>query len=101
MDGLDEIDPSDINDFQLKLNAFTDKYSRTQVVLASRDCDAITGLNGYVKLYVWPFDNEQSIKLIDKILEANGEQFAKDKILEYIDNGFIILHRTEVFSSGL
>ena len=89
MDGLDEIDPSDIKDFQLKLNAFIDKYSRTQIILASRECDAITGMVGYVKLYVWPFDNDQSIALIDRILKANGEEDAKTKIREYIDNGFI------------
>lgn len=89
MDGLDEIDPSDINNFHMKLNAFMDKYSRVQVILASRECDSITGLNGYTKLYVWPFDNTQSIKLIDKILKANKTEAAKDKILEYIDHGFI------------
>lgn len=89
MDGLDEIDPSDINDFHSKLNAFMDEYSRTQVILASRECDAITGLNGYVNLYVWPFDPDQSEKLVDKILEVSGEQQKKATILDYINNGFI------------
>ena len=89
MDGLDEIDPSDINDFHSKLNAFMDEYSRTQVILASRECDAITGLNGYVNLYVWPFDPDQSEKLVDKILEVSGEQEKKATILDYINNGFI------------
>ena len=89
LDGLDEIDPSDINDFQKKLDAFTDKYSKTQVIIASRDCEAITGLHGYIKLYVWPFDNAQSEKLIDKILTATGNMEAKAKVLGYIDNGFI------------
>ena len=89
MDGLDEIDPWDINDFHMKLNAFMDKYPRVQVILASRECGSISGLNKYTKLYVWPFDNNQSIRLIDKILNANNTQAAKGKILEYIDHGFI------------
>lgn len=89
MDGLDEIDPSDINNFHMKLNAFTDKYERTQVILASRECDAITGLNLYVNLYVWPFDPDQSEKLVDKILAVNGEQQKKATIMDYINNGFI------------
>lgn len=90
MDGFDEIDPSDMNDFQTKLKEFTDnKYPRTQVILASRECEAISGLRGYKGLYVWPFDPDKSVKLIDKILLANGEQDAKPLILEYIDSGFI------------
>lgn len=89
MDGLDEIDPSHINGFHKKLNDFTDKYDRNQVILASRECDAITGLNGYVKLYVWPFDPGQSEKLVDKILAVSGEQQKKTTIMDYINNGFI------------
>lgn len=90
MDGLDEIDPSDIADFQMKLNNFTEnEFPRTQVILASRDCDAKNGINGYARAYVWPFDWTQSELLIDKILEANGTKDAKDTVLKYIENGFI------------
>ena len=91
MDGLDEIDPSDINDFQMKLKDFTDnKFPRTQVIVASRDCEAKNGLNnGYIKLYVWPFDNIQTEELIDNILKVNREQDAKESIMRYIEEGFI------------
>ena len=97
MDGLDEIDPSDINDFQKKLNRFTDKYADVQIVIASRECDAINGLTGYVKLYVWPFDNKQAEKLIDNILADQGKPEAKEQIMKYMTSGFI--HKNGAFAS--
>ncbi len=89
MDGIDEIDPSDVGDFQLKLDAFTDKYKSIQVILSSRMCDAVIGLKGYVSLYVWSFDPKQAEKLIDKILIAEEKTDAKDSIIEYLNNGFL------------
>ena len=69
LDGFDEIDPSDIDSFLLKLESFTDTYDKVQVVITSRGNEYLTGLHNYIKLYVWPFDNDQSLKLIDMILK--------------------------------
>lgn len=89
MDGIDEIDPNDIGDFQRKLEAFTDKYKDIQIILSSRMCDAVIGLKGYVPLYVWPFRPEQAERLIDKILIAEEKTNAREAILEYLHHGFL------------
>lgn len=97
LDGFDEIDPSDVNSFLTKLGQFTDKYDRVQVVITSRQNESITGLNGYVKLYVWPFDNDQSMNLIDRILAYQGQLGERDTVIQYISNGF--LKKDGVFAS--
>jgi hypothetical protein len=54
-------------------------------------------LHNYIRLYVWPFDNNQSLKLIDKILKYQGQTDAKETVIEYINNGF--LKKDGVFAS--
>jgi len=97
MDGFDEIDPSDINDFQKKLNDFTDSFSNVQIILASRQCDAIKGLNLYSKLYVWPFDEEQSEQLIKTIIKNTESTASVDVITNFLSNGF--LKKDGIFST--
>ena len=97
LDGFDEIDPSDVGVFVSKLDKFTDKYNKVQVVITTRNNEYITGLHGYIKLYVWPFGTEQSYKLIDKILTYQGETGAREAVIEYINNGF--LKKDGVFAS--
>ena len=89
MDGFDEIDPSDIKPFLLKLNTFLDKYSEVQVVITSRQNDNLSGLHQFVPLYVWPFDTEQTLSLIDKILSYQGEQGEREAVINYINRGFL------------
>lgn len=88
-DGFDEIDPSDIGSFLQKLKDFVAKYDKVQIVITSRQNDSLTGINQFMKLYVWPFEEKQSLELIDKILEYQGETGARDTVLEYINNGFL------------
>ena len=88
-DGFDEIDPSDINSFLQKLKNFVTKYDKVQMVITSRQNDSLTGFNQFMKLYVWPFEEKQSLELIDRILEYQGETGARDTVLEYINNGFL------------
>ena len=88
-DGFDEIDPSDIGSFLQKLKDFVSKYDKVQIVITSRQNDSLTGINQFMKLYVWPFEEKQSLELIDKILEYQGETGARDTVLEYINNGFL------------
>lgn len=97
LDGFDEIDPSDVESFLLKLDSFTDTYDKVQVVITSRGNEYLTGLHNYVKLYVWPFDNDQSLKLIDMILKYQGQTEEKETVIEYINNGF--LKKDGVFAS--
>lgn len=88
-DGFDEIDPSDICSFLQKLKEFVAKYDKVQIIITSRQNDSLTGINQFMKLYVWPFEEKQSLELIDKILEYQGETGARDTVLEYINNGFL------------
>lgn len=39
--------------------------------------------------YIHPFDNEQSQRLIDKLLRNVDDPSAKEKIQKYMDEGFI------------
>lgn len=88
-DGLDEIDPSDIGDFHRKMDGFASQYSKVMLIVASRDGAARLGLSGFRPMYVWPFDNNQSLLLIDKILDKSGNPEDKEGIVKYIDHGFI------------
>lgn len=88
-DGFDEIDPSDIGSFLQKLKDFVTKYDKVQMVITSRQNDSLAGINQFMKLFVWPFEEKQSLELIDKILEYQGETGARDTVLEYINNGFL------------
>lgn len=89
LDGLDEMDPSEITEFQRNLTDFIDLYPDNQVVLSSRECDALNGIRRFNKLYIHPFDNEQSQRLIDKLLRDVNDPDAKNKIQQYMDEGFI------------
>lgn len=97
LDGFDEIDPSDIDDFLVKLEQFSDSYEKVQIVISSRENESLTGLHNYIKLYMWPFDTTQSEKLIDKILTYRGETENRKTVLEYINKGF--LKKDGVFAS--
>ena len=97
LDGFDEIDPSDVADFLVKLERFSDLYDKVQIVISSRENESLTGLHNYIKLYMWPFDTAQSEKLIDKILAYRGEEENRDTVLEYINNGF--LKKDGIFAS--
>lgn len=88
-DGFDEIDPSDINSFLQKLKDFVTKYDKVQIVVTSRQNDSLNGINQFMKLYIWPFEEKQSLLLIDKILEYQGEIGEREAVIEYINNGFL------------
>lgn len=90
MDGLDEMDPSDINNFQLKLSEFVSRYPNNQIVITSREFDGVKSISRFIRLYISPLDNNQSMKLIDNLLIDDSDAVnAKNKILEYMNNGFI------------
>lgn len=97
LDGFDEVDPSDIDSFLAKIQQFILDYDKVQIVVTSRGNEYITGLRGFTKLYVWPFDSDQSLKLIDKILKYQGQTAEKQTVLDYVNNGF--LKKDGVFAS--
>lgn len=89
-DGFDEVDPTDVNSFLAKLTSFVGKYDKTQIIVSSRQSEALKGLRQFPKkLYVWPFEKNQSEKLIDKILNYQGTPGARDVVLDYVNNGFL------------
>lgn len=97
LDGLDEMDPVETNYFQRKLADFCHHYSNNQVVISSRQCSAISGIRGFTKLYIHPLDEDQSLRLIDKLLYGVEDTSAKETVLSFMDinkgyvrrNGFI------------
>ena len=89
-DGLDELDPDDINVFQKKLEELIEKYPVVQIIIASRECDAIKGINGFVNLHLYPFNNEKCEQLIDKLLIKIGHpKEAKKTILDFLMTGTV------------
>lgn len=88
LDGVDEIDPQDINSFQRKLSNFLKRYPDNQVVMTSRDCDAYSGIKGFVHLYLLPFDKSQSEDLVGRLL-IEDDPAAKKTVRECIDDNFI------------
>lgn len=97
LDGFDEIDPSDVDVFLKQLEKFSDKYEDVQILITSRNNDALSGIHGYTRLYVWPFNTEQSEKLIEKILVYKNDIAAKQTVMDYIQHGF--LQKDGVFAS--
>lgn len=97
LDGLDEMDPAETNYFQRKLADFCHYYSNNQVVISSRQCTAVSGIRGFTKLYIHPMDDNQALRLIDKLLFGIEDVKAKETILSFMDdnkgyvrrNGFV------------
>lgn len=97
LDGFDEIDPSEVDVFLEQFEKFSEKYEDVQILITSRNNDALSGIHGYTRLYVWPFDTEQSEKLIEKILTYNNDLEAKETVMDYIQHGF--LQKDGIFAS--
>lgn len=99
MDGFDEIDPSDVIEFQRKLSNFVSRYPNNQIVIASRDCNATRSIRRFLRLYIAPLDSNQSTNLIDNLLADDADaDNAKCKIADYMNNGFIM--KEGVFASN-
>ncbi len=96
-DGLDEMDPLETNNFQRKLSELIHHYSNNQVIISSRQCSAISGIRNFTKLYIHPLNDDQTIRLIDKLLKDKEDSKAKETVLSFMDttkgyvrrNGFL------------
>lgn len=98
MDGADEIDPSDVNAFQRQIAELADRYPYNQYVVASRECDIIKAVKGFSKLYLRPFNGEQSSALINNLLADSEDKTIRDEIINYIEGDFLQKHK--VFASN-
>ena len=68
LDGLDEVDPSDVIGFQHKLRDMIKTYPLNQYVITSRECDVAKSIGFRSRLYLMPFDEKQTSDLIDKLI---------------------------------
>lgn len=98
MDGADEIDPSDVNAFQRQIADLTDRYPYNQYVVASRECDIIKAVKGFSKLYLRPFNREQSSALINNLLADSEDETIRNEITNYIEGDYLQKHK--VFASN-
>lgn len=98
MDGADEIDPSDVNAFQRQIAELADRYPYNQYVVASRECDIIKAVKGFSKLYLRPFNREQSSALINNILVDSEDKTIRNEITNYIEGDYLQKHK--VFASN-
>lgn len=92
LDGIDEIDPSDENDFETALTNFVDRYPTCQYVLASRDCEMLKAATGFAKLYLQPFDEDRAKTLINNLLYLPEEENIKKEIMDYLHDAFLTKH---------
>lgn len=92
LDGIDEIDPSDENDFEVALTKFVDRYPKNQYVLASRECKMLKVATGFAKLYLQPFDENQAKTLINNLLNLPEEETIREEVNRYLSEAFLKKH---------
>ena len=92
LDGIDEIDPSDENDFEMSLTKFVDRYPKNQYVLASRECEMLEAATGFAKLYLQPFDEAQAKTLINNLLNLPEEETIREEVNRYLSEAFLKKH---------
>ena len=98
MDGADEIDPTDAKAFQTQIKDLTDRFPYNLYIIASRECDIIKGIKGFPKLYLMPFSKEQSLALINNLLQGEDDKEFKDEVIHYMESDFLQKHK--VFASN-
>lgn len=98
MDGADEIDPTDVNAFQRQIAELADRYPYNQYVMASRECDIIKAVKGFSKLYLRPFNREQSSVLINNLLADSEDETIKNEITNFLEGEYLQKHK--VFASN-
>ena len=92
LDGIDEIDPNDENDFETKLTELVDRYPNSQYVLASRECEMLKASTGFAKLYLQPFDESRAKRLINNLLYLPEDEEIKNEVFEYLHDAFLTKH---------
>lgn len=89
LDGLDEIDPSDIVGFQHGLRDMIKTYPLNQYVITSRECDVAKSIGFRSRLYLMPFDEKQTGDLIDKLVSDDS---IKAEITRNLNEGYLNKH---------
>lgn len=97
LDGLDELDPGEVNCFQRRLAELCQRFPNNMVVITSRQCSAMNGIRGFVRLFLHPLDDGQVEELIDRLLAGEQDEAAKNTVLSFFDpvkgyvrrNGFV------------
>lgn len=89
LDGLDEIDPSDIVGFQHMLRDMIKTYPLNQYVITSRECDVAKSIGFRSRLYLMPFDEKQTGDLIDKLVSDDS---VKAEITRNLNEGYLNKH---------
>lgn len=98
MDGADEIDPTDEKEFQQQIGELSDKYPYVQYVIASRDCNTITGIKRFSKLYLQSFNKEQTSLLITNLLKECDDPNFCNEVIAYLEDDYLKKHK--VFASN-
>jgi hypothetical protein len=84
-DGLDELDPGEVKYFQKKLAELTHRYPNVQVIISSRQCSAIEGIRGFVRLYLHPLNEDQVHLLLDKLLLRKQDADEKRTVMSFFE----------------
>lgn len=92
LDGLDEIKPSDLLNFQRQLDILIDRYQKNQYVMSSRNFSEFVELNSFQTMWMLPFSNEQALELIDKLEYCPEEPKLKQQFREKLENEYFETH---------
>lgn len=93
LDGLDELNSKFANDYEEKLEAFTDKYSSNIFVMSSRPYSSFISFSKFTILRLCPFTKSQALELIDKLEFRDDEPQIKEKFREQLDTKLYETHK--------
>lgn len=85
LDGLDEIGVSVRADFERKIDAFIDRYSKNVFVLSSRPFNSFVYLTRFTVLRLCPFNKRQALQLIEKLDFRPDEPQIKKRFMDELD----------------
>ncbi|MCD8301304.1 MAG: NACHT domain-containing protein [Clostridiales bacterium] len=92
LDGLDEIKIESVGDFQHQLELLIDMYPNNQYVMSTRMYSNFVELSRFKTMWVLPFEREQSLELIDKLVFCPESPQLKDKFRTLLEEELFKTH---------
>lgn len=92
LDGLDEIKTEYVNDFQKKLESFTDKFSDNIFIMSTRPSSSLGVFSRFKQLELLPLSKEQSMGLIKKLDFRPDDITIKERFLEKLNKTLYSTH---------
>lgn len=92
-DGLDELNSTYYHEFEKQLEKLTDKYSNNMFIISSRPYTSFIELSRFSIVELQPFNKEQALHLIDKLIFRPEEPCIKEKFKEALNVNLFESHQ--------